>query len=145
MRARSLSLFLAACLLTPLCVQAQNMVTLKAVMIYASEKPAPIDQRLENIEFKLRKIFKFEHYLHYGEGSVALSLPGSGTIRLGKGYELDVEASKSSSGRIRAKITWRKNEVKLLSATQQVGRKTPTVMGGAGHNDGTLIVTLVIE
>jgi hypothetical protein len=144
MRVRNIILVLAIGLLIPLCAPAQNVVNLKAVMIYASNKPAPIDERLENIEFKLRKIFKFEHYLHYGEGSTALTLPGSGTITLGKGYALNVEASRSSGGKIRAKVTWRRGDQVLLRATQQVGRRTPTVMGGASHNEGTLIVTLVI-
>ena len=138
-------LILGLCLLAPLVTGAQDTATLKAVMIYASDKPAPIDLRLENIEYKLRRIFKFEHYLHYGEGTLTLTLPGSGTIKLGKGYELDVQASRISGGRIRAEVTWRKGNVKLLHTAQAVGRKTPAVLGGAGHDDGTLIVTLVLE
>lgn len=145
MPARKVALILAFCLVAPCMVQAQNVARLKAVMIYASDKPAPIDERLENIEYKLRKVFKFEHYLHYGEGKVAVTMPGSGTIKLGKGYALDVDASQAKDGKIRAKVTWRKGDKKLLSATQVVGRKTPAVMGGVSHEDGTLIVTLVLE
>ena len=145
MRIRSLLPLALLCLLIPCATRGQQTVSLKAVMIYASDQPAPIDERIENIEFKLRKIFKFEHYLHYGEGRLTLTLPGSGTLRLGQGYELDVAASRGSGDNIKARISWRKDGVNLLTSTQAVGRRTPTVMGGVSHRQGTLIVTLVLE
>ena len=123
----------------------QRPITLMAVMILASDRPAPIDERIENIEFKLRRIFKFEHYLYYGKGSLTLTLPGSGTIRLGKGYRLDISASRTHDKKIRAKVKWRGNGRVLLSTTTVVGRGTPTVLGGVSHEDGKLIVTMVAK
>ena len=126
--------------------EAGGQVTLKAVMIHASNTPAPIDQRLERIEYKLRRVFGFEHYRHAGQGSITLALPGEGTIDLGGGYTLRVQSSDGKDGRIRTKVTWIKGGTTLLSTSTRVKRGAPpTVIGGASQGKGKLIVTLVVR
>jgi hypothetical protein len=125
--------------------QANGTVTLKAVMIHASNQPAALDRRIENIEYKLRRVFKFKHYKHVGKGNITLSLPGKGTIALGSGYSLEVEASPAGKGRVRTRVHWRKGGSTLLRTSTVVSRSVPTVLGGASHGSGKMIVTLVVE
>jgi hypothetical protein len=122
--------------------RAGDLVQFKAIMVHASNKPAPIDRRLEKIEFQLRRVFKFEHYKHAGEGSLAINLPGSGTIKLGGGYTLFVDASPGSKKRISTKVIWKKGGKVLLSTSANIRRGSFTVLGGASQGGGKLIVTL---
>ena len=149
-RSRAGLLLVAAMLLelvVPLdSASAGGQATLQAVMIHASNSPAPIDRRLENIEYKLRRVFGFEHYRHVGEGSVTISLPGEGTIDLGGGYRLMLRSSNTKDGRIRTQVTWSKGGATLLSTSTKVRRGAPpTVIGGASQGGGKLIVTLVVK
>lgn len=125
---------------------AAEPVTVTAVMIHASNKPAPIDRRIENIEYKLRKVFKFEHYRHAGQGSLSSTMPGSGTIRLGDGHTLQIDVSDAGKGYVRTKVTWTRGGSKLLSTSTKVKRgAAPTVIGGPSQGDGKLIVTLSVR
>ena len=121
---------------------AETRVRFKAIMVHASDEPAPIDRRLERIEYQLRRIFKFEHYKHVGEGTLAMTLPGSGTIDLGRGYSLLMNVSQGSEGRVSTKVTWKKGGQVLLSTSAKIRRGSSAVLGGAGQGTGKLIVTL---
>lgn len=139
--------WLAAGLLVALVpsMAAAEQVTLKAVMILASDEPSPPDGRLASIEPKLRQVFRYASYRQMGEGSLAVALPGKGTIQLGGGYALDVDAAALEGGRIRTQVTWRKGGARLLSTSAKVQRNSPTVLGGASQGKGKLIVTLVVQ
>ena len=63
-------------------------VTIQATLILASNDAAPLDSRLDKVEYKLRRIFGFEYYRHYGEGAAVLNLPGESTVELGHGFRL---------------------------------------------------------
>lgn len=137
--------WLALCILLVVCVapvRAGAGVTFKAVMIHASDNPAPIDRRLEHIEYKLRRMLKFEHYKHAGEGSASVSLPGSGTIQLGGGYSLHIQASDAGKGKVSAQVQWKKGGSVLLSTRTRVSRGSPTVLGGVSQGSGKLMVIL---
>jgi hypothetical protein len=122
--------------------QAGAGVTFKAVMIHASDTPAPIDRRLEHIEYKLRRMLKFEHYKHAGEGSVSVSLPGSGTIQLGGGYSLHIQAADAGKGKVSTQVQWKKGGSSLLKTQTRVSRGSPTVLGGISQGSGKLMVIL---
>jgi hypothetical protein len=115
-----------------------------AVMIYASNERAPMDRRLENIEYKLRQVFGFEYYKLVGRGSVSVSVPGSGSISLGGGYTLQVQALAAGKGRVTAEVVWQRGGQVLLRTRTHLGR-SPTVLGGASHEKGKLIVTLTVN
>ena len=121
----------------------RTTVTLKAVMIYASDKPAPIDRTAGEHRVQAPQDLQVRA-LPPLRGGIARPRPaGFGDdpagqrLRTGRaGFE------GSSDGRIRAKVTWRKGERKLLHSHPAVGRRTPSVMGGAGHDDGTLVMVI---
>lgn len=133
---------IAGCLASPLPVQAAGTANFKAVMIYASDEPAPLDRRLEDIEYRLRRMLKFEHYKHSGEGSLTLNLPGSGVISLGNGHQLRVSATDAGGGKVRAQVQWVRGGQALVSTTVKLSRRSPAVLGGISERQGRLIVCL---
>ena len=138
-------LFAIACLLAGAAVSQAEPVTIQATLILASNDPAPMDSRLDRIEYKLRRIFGFEYYRHYGEGSTLLNLPGESTVELGHGFRIAISLSGSKDGKIRASVRWFRGDEIVLSTIVGMKRGVPVILGGISHEGGTLIVTLVAE
>ena len=61
---------LCVCLFAEQVRAESDMASVQAMMILASNDPAPLDRRLEKVEFQLRRIFGFQYYRHFGEGAV---------------------------------------------------------------------------
>lgn len=125
--------------------RAQDVVSLQATMILASDKPAAQDPRLDNIEYKLRRTFRFEYYKHIGEGSASVSLPGATVLSLGGGFQLNIAAADAGKGKVRAAVQWMRGGDVVLNTTVVMNRGAPVVLGGISHEGGTLIVTLVAQ
>jgi hypothetical protein len=124
--------------------RASAATSIEATMILASHEPAAQDPRLENIEFKLRKIFGFEYYRYYGGGSAVVNLPGETSLALGHGFQLQISAKKHD-GRVRAGIKWLRGDEVVLSTAVNMERGTPVILGGIAHEGGTLIVTVTAK
>ena len=144
-RAFEVGLLAIACLLAVAAVSRAEPVTIQATLILASNDPAPLDSRLDRIEYKLRRIFGFEYYRHYGEGSALLNLTGESTVDLGHGFRLTITASGSKDDKIRSSVRWFRGDEMVLNTTVGMKRGVPVVLGGISHEGGTLIVTLVAE
>lgn len=121
-------------------VSAQT-VTLEAKLIHASDRPAALDTRLDAIEFRLRRIFQFEHYGFLNETRTLITLPSQTRVDIGNGYTLDVKAS-SRDGRIRAEIQWYRGSQRMMSTSVSQKRGVPAILGGPPHDGGTLILVL---
>ena len=134
-----------ACLLTAAATSSAEPVSIQATLILASNDPAPLDSRLDKVEYKLRRIFGFEYYRHYGEGSALLNLPGQSTIDLGHGFRLRMAASGSRDDKIRTTVQWFRGDELVLNTTVGMKSGVPVILGGISHGGGTLIVTLVAE
>lgn len=133
-----------ACLLATGGVSHAGPVTIQATLILASNDPAPLDSRLDKVEYKLRRIFGFEYYKYYGEGTALLNLPGESTVDLGHGFRLNISAS-GSGDKIRTSVQWYRGDEMVLNTTVGMKRGVPVILGGISHEGGTLIVTLVAE
>jgi hypothetical protein len=140
-----IALLAVACLLATAGVSRAGMVTIQATMILASNDPAPLDSRLDKVEYKLRRIFGFEYYRHYGEGTALLNLPGDSILELGHGFRLAISASGSRDDKIRTSVQWFRGDEMVLNTTVGMKRGVPVILGGISHGGGTLIVTLVAE
>jgi len=140
-----IGLLAVACLLATAAVSRAEPVTIHATLILASNDPAPLDSRLDKVEYKLRRIFGFEYYRHYGEGSAVLNLPGQSTVDLGHGFRLSISASGSKDDKIRTSVQWFRRDEVVLNTTVGMNRGVPVILGGISHEGGTLIVTLVAE
>ena len=138
-------LLAAACLLATAAVSRAEPVTIQATLILASNEQAPLDSRLDKVEYKLRRIFGFEYYRHYGEGTAVLNLPGQSTLDLGHGFRLSISTDSSRDDKIRASVQWFRGDEMVLNTTVGMKRGVPVILGGISHGSGTLIVTLVAE
>lgn len=119
--------------------------SLRATLILASNEPAAQDPRLDTVEYKLRRVFGFEYYRHYGENTAAVAIPGSTSLTLGHGNRLQIHLSGAGDNRLRAQVQWFRGEDLVLNTTVVVDRRAPVVLGGVSHENGTLIVTLQAE
>lgn len=116
----------------------QDIRNLQAMMIMAQHEMAPIDRRLERVEYKLRRVFQFPYYRYVGEGSIALMPGAEGTIRLPDDHELKVKAG----GKGRLEVRWTQRQKPLLSTSVSVSRNAPIVLGGVPQGEGRLILVL---
>ena len=135
------AVLIAACLLAlPSSAQAEG-ANIEALLILASNNPAPLDARLDKVEYRLRRIFGFETYRYYGGGSTVIALPGQSILALGNGNNLTINA-RSKKGRIEAQIVWEKEGERVLNTTVAMSKNTPVILGGSTQPDGTLIIVL---
>jgi hypothetical protein len=144
-RAFKITLLAMAFLSAAVALSQAEPVTIQATLILASNNPAPLDSRLDRVEYKLRRIFGFEYYRHYGEGSALLNLPGESTVELGHGFRLIISASGSKDDKIRASVQWFRGNEMVLNTTVGMKRGVPIILGGISHEGGTLIVALTAE
>jgi hypothetical protein len=117
-------------------------ITLHARLILASNEPAAQDPRLEDIEYKLRRIFGFEYYQMLGKGGGIVDLPGDVSIVLGRDCRLSISAAQARGGQIRASVQWMRGKEVVLNTTVVMGRGAGVILGGVSHERGTLLVAL---
>jgi hypothetical protein len=142
--ARGLLLALLAATAVGGAAPASAEVTIKAMLIYASNDPAPLDDRLQRVEYQLRRMFPFEHYRHFGQDSRTLSLPGEVTLDLGRGHRIVAELSKGDDGEVHAWVRWMSGDTTVLNSGFSMKKGAPTFLGGPTHENGKLLVTLEI-
>lgn len=121
-----------------------DAVTVRAVLIRASNEQAAQDPRLEKIEYKLRRIFGFEYYRFMAESSVTLPANGEGALDLGSGHRLRLRLGDGRDN-VRAEVRWFRGDDLVLNTTVRVARGTPVILGGVSDGPGTLIITLTAE
>jgi len=141
------STWLVALILTLLCTgslasygQNQGSVTIKVLMIQAQNESAPIDPRLERVEYKLRRVFGFQFYKYVAEGTVSLLAGGQGVIELAQGHRLQVNLG-GGKGR-NAEVHWMHENQVLLRTSVKLSGDGPLVLGGVPSNGGKLILVL---
>lgn len=117
---------------------AQDAMHLQALMIQAQHAPAPADPRLESVEFKLRRVFQFQHYRYIGEGRTSVSQGEESTMSLPQGHRLRVKAT----GPGRVEVRWLRGGEALLSTGVSLSSDSPVILGGVPSGDGTLILVL---
>ncbi len=118
-----------------------GMLNVDAMLILASNDPAPLDRRLERVEFRLRPLFRFEYYRFLGQGSGSLQLPGETSIALGDGHFLQIRGSERDGGR-RLEVRWFRGDQPILNTAVHLKKGQPVILGGLSEGNGKLILTL---
>ena len=121
---------------------ADKPVQFEAMMILASNDSAPLDRRLERVEFQLRRMFRFEYYRHMGSGQASAILPSKFTLDLGHGHQLAIDAS-GKGDRIRSSVVWYRDGKSVLNTAVGMKPGSHAILGGIPYDGGTLIITLV--
>ncbi len=117
-------------------------VSLRGTMILASNEKGPNDPKVKRFEGKLRRLFKFGHYRHYGAGGTSIDMPGKASFSLGNGFRMQVEVSPAAKNKIRTGVRWTKGKTTLINTVLVMQKGVPTVLGGPSHEGGNLIVIL---
>ena len=141
----AISLLSCVLLAAPAARAQTGSLGVKALLIRASNDPAPLDTRLDVIEYKLRRLFQFEHYRFMGEGSATLGLPGDSVLTLGHGIRLEIHVFNADGDRIRSQVRWFRNDEVLLTTTVVMTKEVPVVLGGVPDGNGTLIIALTVQ
>lgn len=116
---------------------------IEAMLILASNEPAPLDRRLERVDYILRPLLRFETYRLLGQGSVLINTPGTATIALGDGHVLNLRTGRDRGSHV--EVTWQRGEARMLSTSVKLQRGKPTILGGVPHANGRLIVTVSVK
>lgn len=115
-------------------------------LIYASSVDrAPLDTRLDSIEFKLRRLFRFESYRLLQAKSVILPPNSERDVPFQDGYSLKLSSQGGSHPSRPVTVVWSRNGKPLMSTRVRLSGKQPTVLGGPEYKNGTLILTLQLE
>jgi len=122
-------------------------VSIRGILVVASEKPGEPDRRLGAYERNLRQNLprRFNSVRHAGEGRAQIRVPGKGTIALGQGHSIDIEVLEASGDRIQMRVTWRQGGRVLTNTvyTQQPG-KPFFQLGSATNDSGEVYGILVV-
>jgi len=120
--------------------QDQGRVTINVLMIQAQNDSAPIDRRLERVEYKLRRVFGFQFYKYVGQGSITLPRGEQGVIELEQGHRLQIRLGGGKGKN--AEVRWMHENQALLSTSVKLSGDSPLVLGGVPSNGGKLILVL---
>lgn len=117
-------------------------VNIRADLILASQRDAPVDPRLRAYESRLRKIFPFRHYALVERGATRIAPGRSGRIDFGDDYRLELTPVEAQGRRLRMDVVWKKERKVLVRTTLNLSPDTPAVLGGPRYGEGNLIVIL---
>ncbi len=117
-------------------------VSFRGIMILASNESGPTDGQLKRYEGKLRRLFKFKQYRHFGQGGASIEIPGKASFSLGNGYRMQIDASPAQKDKIRAGVRWVKGKRNLINTVLVMQKGAPTILGGPSHDSANLIVIL---
>jgi hypothetical protein len=120
--------------------RAAESITVRAVLIIASDKKGPADPKLAEFEAELQRNAPESSFKFVRDGSVSLADGGKGTIPLGSGDGVEVEGKKTAEG-IQVKVRWVKGGI---NGTFVLQPGIPLVLGRRPANDGETPIVLVI-
>ncbi|MEZ5277013.1 MAG: hypothetical protein R3F07_11585 [Opitutaceae bacterium] len=125
---------------------AAESVSIKGILILASNDAGPTDSSLSKVEPTLRRLFKFEGYRQVGRTSTRVDVPGKGQLTFG-GDVLAIETTGDGGGTVRARVTWRRGDQTVINTTVRMKPGVPTLLGGpsARGGKGNLIVILEVD
>ncbi len=145
----TLSLIVAAYLLIPITLSAKERssgsLSLKGVMILATNDATATDPSLKAYEKTLRRLFKFKSYKRYGSGNTRLNLPGKASMSIGRGHQVEVDAKPINQQKSRVSIRWLHSGRVQINTTIAMTKGKPTVLGGPSVKGGNLILILTAQ
>ena len=139
----TLLFLIAVYTLIPITLSAQgDSLSIKGVMILASNDSTSTDPSLKAYEKNLRRLFNFSSYKRYGSGNTQLSIPGKSTLSMGHGHQVEIDVKPINQQKSRIGIRWVKNGKLQINTTVAMVRGKPAVLGGPSVKGGNLILIL---
>jgi hypothetical protein len=124
-----ISLVLIALVVTVGSARAER-ASIEGLLITATNEPGQTDRRLAAYESTLRRILRFETFHLVGSDRANLEVPSSGSLSLGDGHELTVEAERSDGKTVHVEIRWTAGGRTLMKTGLALRAGVPAVIGG---------------
>ncbi|MDB6114535.1 MAG: hypothetical protein JWQ83_271 [Lacunisphaera sp.] len=104
---------------------AAERVTVRGILISASNESGESDRRLAAYVPNLKRILRFESFHFLGEDSAALGVPANGALALGDGQNVELATESADGKTVLLKVRW--GSVRHEYVLQRGGT---TVLGG---------------
>lgn len=101
-------------------------VTVKGILISASNESGESDHRLAAYVPNLRRILRFESFRFLGEDSASLAVPAKGELSLGNGQRVELATENADGKTVLLRVRW--GSVRHEYVLQ---RGSTTVLGGS--------------
>ena len=106
--------------------RAASGVTVRGILISASNESGESDQRLSAYVPNLKRILRFESFRYLGEDSTSLGVPANGSLSLGRGHQVELTTESSDGKTVLLKVRWSAG----VRHEYVLQRGVPTVLGG---------------
>ena len=106
--------------------RAAESVTVKGILISASNERGESDRQLAAYVPNLRRILRFESFRYLGEDSTSLAVPAKGELSLGEGQRVELATESADGKTVLLKVRW--GSVRHEFVLQRGGT---TVLGGS--------------
>jgi hypothetical protein len=134
----TLALLLASGALLP-AVRAAEAVSVRAILIMASNAKGAADPRLAPFEATLQRNVPESSFRYVAEGSASVPGSGTATISLGNGYSVELQGRGSPQ----LAVTWKQGN-RTMVPTQELQRGGTALLGRRPSTDGEVPIVLVI-
>lgn len=140
----TLSLLLAT-LALPQLAHGADAVSVRAVLIMASNTKAPADPRVAPYEAELQRNLPESSFRFASEGATKVSGRGTAAIALSQGHRVEIESEdKNPRDGISLKVRWMNGDNLMMGGTLTLERGKPLVFLRRPSGDGEIPVVIVI-
>lgn len=139
-----LALLLAAFTVVAATARAER-ASVEGILLTASNEPGQTDRRLAPYESTLRRILRFETFHFVGDDRANLEVPSTGSLSLGDGHELTIEAERADGKSVHVKVRWTAGGRTLMNTGLVLRAGVPAVLGGPSTgNKGEVYAVILI-
>ena len=127
--------------LAPTAARAAGGVTVRGILISASNEKGESDGRLAAYVPNLKRILRFESFQFLGEDSASIGVPGNGELSLGNGHSVELATESSDGKTVLLKVRWSAG-VRHEYVLQRGGT---TVLAGPSTGKGEMIAVILVS
>lgn len=120
---------------------ASGGVTIRGILISASNEKGESDRRLASFVPNLKRILRFESFQFLGEDSASIGVPGSGELSLGNGHSVELTTESSDGKTVLLKVRWSAG-VRHEYVLQRGGT---TVLAGPSTGRGEMVAVILVN
>lgn len=126
----------------PLAAHAAESVSVRAILIQASNGKGPSDPKLKPYEAELQRNLVFSSFRYMGEGSTSLVAGGRATVKLAGGHRLELQSERFEGGSIGVKVQWLNGSELVISTSLTLQRGVPAVLVHRGNDDAEAVLLI---
>lgn len=129
---------------SPSGVRAQEVVSLRAQVIYAANEPGGVDARLGNLVGELQKTFRYSMYqlMEAPQGSATVNQTWRTGIPGGRSMEITPTAIQAGQVSLTVRVLGPTGQVLVNTSVRLRNGGPPVSVGGLTHEKGVLIIAI---